>query len=45
VELNASGGNQGASADEPLFGSSGFGVLNNQNNWPRAIQFGARLKW
>jgi hypothetical protein len=45
VELNASGGNQGAYADEPELGTSGFGVLNNQNNWPRAIQFGMRLKW
>ncbi len=45
VELNASGGNQGAYAEEPLCCGAGFGMLGNQNNWPRALQFGMRLKW
>jgi hypothetical protein len=37
--------NDGAYANEPLFGSSGFGTLGNQANSPRNFQFGLKLKW
>jgi hypothetical protein len=39
------GDNAGAYASEPLFGYPGFGMIGNQENNPRVIQFGLRLKW
>ena len=39
------GDNAGGYASEPVFGYPGFGMLGNQENIPRVIQFGLRLKW
>ena len=39
------GDNGGAYATEPLYGFPGFGMINSQENNPRVIQFGLRLKW
>lgn len=39
------GDNPGAYACEPNIGYPGFGMIGNQENNPRVIQFGLRLKW
>jgi len=39
------GDNAGGYASEPVFGYPGFGMVANQENNPRVIQFGLRLKW
>jgi hypothetical protein len=39
------GDNSGGYATEPTFGYPGFGMVGNQENNPRVIQFGLRLKW
>ncbi len=39
------GSNNGAFANEPVFGQPGFGFVSGQTNYPRTIQFGLRLNW
>jgi hypothetical protein len=39
------GDNAGAYASEPILGYPGFGMVGNQENNPRVIQFGVRVKW
>ena len=39
------GNNQGAYANELLFGQPGFGMVGSQVNYPRVVQFGLRLNW
>jgi hypothetical protein len=39
------GDNPGAYASEPVFGYPGFGMVGSQENNPRVVQFGVRMKW